>query len=446
MLMAMALSSFTGHAQSFSTIKNFSGSASGANSYAGLTVASNVLYGTTYAAYGTVFKVNGDGSGYAVIKNFGTNGNDGAYPMAGLTLAGGTLYGTTRDGGNASRGNVFKVNPDGSGFAVLRNFTNGSPDGTSPLGRLVSAGDMLYGTDSSGGSSGGGTVFAIGTNGAGFKVLTNFSISLGVTPNAELILADGTLYGTTVAFGGGGSGSGMVFKINTNGTGFSVLKPFTNSLDGAKPYAGLVLAGDTLYGTTDSGGSAGYGTVFSLGTNGTGFTVLRSFTNSPDGANPRATLTLSGNVLYGTTRAGGSAGFGTVFAINTNGSSYAILKNFTNSPDGASPYAGLTLSGSVLYGTTYAGGNPSGYGTVFDLDLSPPLTIATNNGTLGFNNKQFQFVLTGPAGSNVVVTVSTNLQTWTPLLTNPLAGGTLTVTDALATNYLQRFYRAALSP
>ena len=45
--------------------------------------------------------------------------------------------------------------------------------------------------------------------------------------------------------------------------------------------AGLVMSGDTLYGTANFGGGQGGGTVFKLKTNGTGFAVLHRFTAEP---------------------------------------------------------------------------------------------------------------------------------------------------------------------
>jgi uncharacterized repeat protein (TIGR03803 family) len=77
------------------------------------------------------------------------------------------------------------------------------------------------------------------------------------------------LYGTTKS--GGSGGSGTVFRLNTDGTGFATLYSFTaadpgtgTNRDGAYPVSGLILSGGVLYGTTSSGGTAGYGTVFSL--------------------------------------------------------------------------------------------------------------------------------------------------------------------------------------
>jgi len=121
---------------------------------------------------------------------------------------------------------------------------------------------------------------------------------------------------------GGASGAGAVFAVNTDGTDFTNLYSFmaidprtsTNS-EGAYPSTGLILWGNTLYGTADEGGSSGYGTVFAVHTDGTGFTNLYSFTEGSDGAYPYAGLLLSGNTLYGTASYGGSSESGTVFSI-----------------------------------------------------------------------------------------------------------------------------------
>jgi uncharacterized repeat protein (TIGR03803 family) len=162
----------------------------------------------------------------------------------------------------------------------------------------------------------------------------------GLNPRAPLVQGpDGTLYGTAAQ----GEGHGTVFKIQPDGTGFAVLKYFTDSAKWADPRAGLVLSGGTLYGTTfgtaQAGNTSGYGTVFKVNTDGTGYTVLKSFTGS-EGLQPSAGLVLSGGTLYGTTQYGGSSGKGTVFKVNTNGTGYTVLKMFTGG-DGKGPSAGL---------------------------------------------------------------------------------------------------------
>src|ERR1019366_5829087 len=95
---------------------------------------------------------------------------------------------------------------------------------------------------------------------AGTGSFPNVTNSDGANPFAGLILSGNTLYGTAII--GGSSGNGTVFKINTDSSGFTKLYSFTGGNDGARPEAGLVLSGDTLYGTADEGGSSDNGTVF----------------------------------------------------------------------------------------------------------------------------------------------------------------------------------------
>jgi len=243
-------------------------------------------------------------------------------------------------------------------FGALTNIT-----GFNPHSQLEQGPDgTLYGTAANGGSYW-GTVFRLNSDGSGFTVLKVFTNSIeGANPYAGVTLSGSVLYGTTEV--GGSSDSGTVFKLNTNGMGYTVVKHF-NGTDGSNPRSGLLLSGSVLYGTTSGGGSSTNGTVFKMNTDGSGYMVLKHFTGS-DGAYPQSGLTLSGGVIYGTTAAGGSSSNGTVFKMNTDGTGYAVLKHFAGA-DGQGPSAGLLLSGSVLYGTTYGGGS-SNYGTVFKLN------------------------------------------------------------------------------
>jgi uncharacterized repeat protein (TIGR03803 family) len=359
-----------------------------------------------------------------VLKTF-TGSPDAAEPAASLILSGNVLYGTTRNGGNSGQGTVFKINTDGTGYTLLHYFTNSL---VYPYASLTLSGNVLYGTTMYGGSSASGSVFKINTDGTSYAVLKSFTDEPdGAEPAAGLTLSGNVLYGTTS--GGGILGRGTVFKINTDGSGYIVLENFTNTLDGSLLQAGLTLSSNVLYGTTAQGGSSGSGTVFKINTDGTGYIVLENFTNSPDGAEPAAGLILSGNVLYGTTSAGGISGKGTVFKINIDGTSYAVLKSFTNSPDGANPQAGLTLSGNVLYGTTAQGGS-SGLGTVFSLTIVLPGFNQISGQLLGDGDMQLFFE--GFAGGNYALDRSFSLSpaNWIPQVTNPAdANGNLIFTN-----------------
>lgn len=192
----------------------------------------------------------------------------------------------------------------------------------------------------------------------------------------------------------GAHGAGSIFRINIDGTGYTTVKDFpatafngtsaeTNS-DGATPLAGVILDDDTLYGTASMGGLYGMGTLFSVNTNGSNFAVLKQF-SGPDGKAPYAELLMVSNVLYGTTAAGGDFGKGTVFEVNTDGSGFEVLHSF-NVTDGLLPLGGLTLSEGVLYGTTVGGGAGSN-GTVFSISIdgSGFTTLKQFNGPDGGN-------------------------------------------------------------
>lgn len=348
------------------------GAAPGANPYGSLTSSGRTLYGTTCyggsSSWGTVFKVNTDGSGYTVLKNYAI-ASDGSTPFSSLTVSGSTLYGTTSAGGSGNAGTVFKMNTDGTGYTVLRNFAFAN-DGRQPYAGVTISGNTLYGTTYYGGSVSfrGGTVFKVNTDGSGYTVLKSFDYyNEGGNIQGGLVLSGNTLYGTA-AYGGSAYG-GTVFKVNTDGSDFTVLKTFNRTTDGGDLYAGLTLVGSTLYGTAANGGSSNKGTVFKMNTDGSGFTVLHNFTGNNDGAFPQASLTLIGSTLYGTTVDDSSTVPGTVFKINTDGTGYAVLSRFNGGSDSYGSYAGLTLVSNVLYGTTTAGGT-SGNGTIFKVSYS----------------------------------------------------------------------------
>lgn len=335
------------------------------------------LYGTTLQGglngVGTIYRQRLDGSDFEVLHSFSSSATTGSEPRGSLTLDGTVLYGTTLRGGAADAGTVFRIGTDGSDFAVLHSFSGSTGDGSSPRGALAIGDGVLYGTTSRGGASGFGTVFRIDSDGSDFALLHSFTTSGadGSEPEGSLVLDGGVLYGMTPR--GGASDAGTVFRIGADGSGFATLHSFSGTAsDGANPYGSLTLAGDVLYGMTSDGGPSGDGTVFRIGTGGSGFALLHSFAGSAiEGARPYGSLTLSGQSLYGMTRYGGEWGKGTVFSIHTDGSDFTSLHVFSGgtadrNPDGGEPLGSLALVGGVLYGATSSGG-PPGDGTVFTL-------------------------------------------------------------------------------
>jgi uncharacterized repeat protein (TIGR03803 family) len=290
-------------------------------------VSGGVIFGTTeygglYTNYGTIYSVATNGTSYAVLHSFG-GPSDGQYPVGGVVASGGMVYGTTSVGGagNATNstdgGTLFAINANGTGYAILHSFTN-TPDGSQPQGVLVQAGSTLYGTTTSGGTYGNGTVFAINTSGTDYTILYSFSNAPDAArPYGGLVLNAGTLYG--VCSGGGPNRTGAIFAVATNGTGYRLVygfSGFTGNADGAAPKARLTFANGFLYGTANSGGTGNEGTIFLVNTNGTGFVTLASFTNgAASGIEPLGGVIRLGNALWGTTYLDGPGSYGTLFDL-----------------------------------------------------------------------------------------------------------------------------------
>jgi len=127
-------------------------------------------------------------------------------------------------------------------------------------------------------------------------------------------------------------------------TGYTTLYDFPQvstgpvwiNTDGSWPWVGVLMTGDRLYGTTVVGGSGGMGVLYSIGTDGTGFTNLHTFADWPNSQEiyPKSGLILTNGTLYGADYTGGPTGCGLVYAISTNGTGYAHVHEFPLFPDG----------------------------------------------------------------------------------------------------------------
>ena len=334
-------------------------------------------YGGT-SSTGTVFKITPAGIETG-LYSFASVLGDGSTPNAALILGSdGNFYGTTSNGGQNNHGTVFKITPAGV-ETVLYAFAGGNTDGSNPNAALILGGDgNFYGTTSVGGSTGvgipfgiplgAGTVFKITSAGAetALHLFADGNTTDGTVPDAALILgSDGNFYGTTSSGGTGRSGS--LVKITPAGTE-TVVYSFNTGPEGQGP-VGLIQGGDgNFYGTTSGGGTSNLGTVFEITSTGAE-TVLHSFTGgATDGSLPAAALIQgSDGDFYGTTSTGGTNSFGTVFKITPTGVETVLYSFAGGTTDGSFPVAALIRgSDGNFYGTTQAGGTGNA-GTVFKI-------------------------------------------------------------------------------
>lgn len=373
------------------------------------------LYGVTstinIVTGGLIYRLAADGSKIETLYQLKL---DDAYsPLGGLLLAtDGQLYGTTSLGAANqanSTGTIFRIAPDGSGFAVLYRFQEystsnsfGAPinaDGGNPETELVEGSDgYLYGVARTGGPNGNGTIFKLAKDGSGFTVLHAFgaltsadNVTLvtnddGVGPVGALVQgADGYLYGTAPR--GGTTGYGTIFRVRFDGSGFEVVHTFPTltqvsstdplvNVDGAAPLAGLTDGQDgRLYGVASAGGSSGFGTIFAYDPVGGVFSVLHDFDGSK-GAQPTGELLLAQDgKLYGNTASGGTADngnatlYGTIYSIARDGTGFTSIYSFKGS-DGSNPTGRLVQMDATRFVGLAQGGGRCSQGVAYQLSLT----------------------------------------------------------------------------
>ena len=332
------------------------------------------FYGTTYnggsVGYGTVYKMDASGN-VTILHSFGDGSiaNDGVNPDSELLLGtDGNFYGTCQAGGSAaSCGTVYKITPSGT-ETVLHVFDYN--DGSIVQAGLVPGPDGDYYGNTYGGGSGHGTIYKIDSSG-NFTSLFDLSATGGNSPRGTMIFAtDGNFYGVCTAFGSKTTTSGSVFRFTPSGTYSDVFVFGKTNYAGQYPIAGVVMGSDNkLWGTTYYGGYGNYGTIYSMNTLGTTVT-FHGFDDdsSGPGANPAAALLqASDGKFYGTTSAGGvsvpASGEGVLFnsSLPLSNNSVSDLHNFGDGSvpnDGFLPVAALIQGpDGYLYGTTDFGGS-----------------------------------------------------------------------------------------
>jgi uncharacterized repeat protein (TIGR03803 family) len=367
----LSVISVTAPGLSMSTLWSFADGNSGASPYSPLAQGTDGnFYGTTLEGGtdgdGTVFKITTNGV-LTTLLSF--NDSNGAIVYAGLVLGKNSFfYGAAFEGGTYGDGTLFRISAAGTLIDLALDGNNGMY----PAAGMVQGSDgSFYGTILEGGAYGYGTIYRM-TSALSPTTLVSFNYADGGYPSSVLVQgSDGNFYGTTES--GGASGWGTVFKMTPSGA-FTSLYSFSGGNDGGSPIPGLVQAADgNFYGTTYEEGADGYGTVFEITSSGA-LTTRYSFTGGTDGGNPWGGLmqAADGN-LYGTTEDGGTYGFGTVFQIAPTGQ-LATMAQF-DGYSGANPAAALIQGrDGNLYGTTESGGSLDD-GAIYRLGISGPLQI-----------------------------------------------------------------------
>lgn len=354
-------------------LHEFGGSGDGFLNSKSLFTDGSFLYGMTHFGgangNGIIFKIKNDGSGYTHLLDF--DGLNGSFPEGSLISDGTFLYGMATRGGTNSAGTIFKILPNGSGYSQLHEF-GGSGDGSLPGGSLISSGGFLYGTTSAGGANSRGSIFRIMTDGSGYLKIYDFALGPDGNYPYGSLFSDGTfLYGMTSR--GGVNDEGTIFKIMPDGTNYLKLFDFANTITGRYPTESLISDGSFFYGMTPDGGANGLGTVFKYSI-ASPVPTITNFT--PTSGSVGTTVTITGTnfsptpgnniVFFGATQAVVTTATATQLSVTVPvGATYQRISVLVN---------GLTAFSSQPFAVTFPDG-----GIIDACSFAPKVDVTTGS-------------------------------------------------------------------
>lgn len=355
-----------------------------------------VLYGVTESGgdgdSGVLFSISPDGNDYTILHHFGVVVDDGETPTGWLSVNNGLLYGSTSQGGTNNFGTIFSYDLAGSSYSSVYSFPAVAQQ-YAPVGSAVILNDKIYGVTEYGQNT--GSIFSVDLDGSNFSILHAFAggVDDGRGPKSGLTLDNGVLYGATSL--GGQNDVGVLFSINPDGSDYTVLHHFESPVTASRRnFQPLVISNSIIYGSYHYDEGAVESMIFSIQTDGSNFTILKEFTGS-DGLTPAGALLVNNSTIYGSLPADGDYGSGGIFSLQTDGSDYQLLHSFNYEVDADIPEGGLiiydnTLFGLTLYGAFIEGVIDNQDGTIFSYAL-PEVVQQQNNSVVVSSNSSSSF-------------------------------------------------------
>jgi uncharacterized repeat protein (TIGR03803 family) len=320
---------------------------------------------------GTIFKMAPDGTGYAIRHSFAIE-NPGSRPGFGsqlMQLANGKMYGLTEYGGVNQSGVLYEYNPATNAYTKLYDFAQAT--GRNPTGGLALATNgKLYGLTQAGGSANQGVLFEFDLTTNTYTKKVDFTGTNGSLPFASTLYlhTNGKFYGVT--YQGGASGLGVLFEYDPATSTYTKKIDFAGTTNGSYPYTSLMISSTgRVFGATSMGGTGNNGTLYEYNPTTNTLTKRRDFSTA-DGRFPLAALVEADNGrLYGLAGSGGANSQGTLFEFNLSTNTFTKRIDF-NGTNGETPYPGFVKAANgKLYGMTNGGGTSS-VGVIFEYDVT----------------------------------------------------------------------------
>lgn len=243
----------------------------------------------------------------------------------------------------------------------------------------------LWGMAREGGATDAGVIYKMQTDGSGFSPVYSFeALNEGTAIGSQgmVLASDGLFYGATIR--GGAHDMGVLFSFDPISYIYRKKLDFSPQT-GAYSYGALMQASNgKIYGTTQWEGANGYGTLFEYNIE-TNTLAVKYAWESGNGEATASFGVVEGDdgLLYGTRMTWGSAGKGVIFRYNPSTGMYTERYHFTDDNIGRRPNGiMIKLDDGTFLGVTESGGT-GGNGTVFHYEAAT--NVLTKKADVGGN-------------------------------------------------------------